>query len=121
MTRTGALVYGLKHNPKGILSPNGAKKLWETGTDDRFIESTEYFKHAYFAQPEEINPLIEMAGLKPIHLAGAEGVFGERFDLFHSLDDSLKSAWMDFIIENSEDTHMVHQSKHLLSIARKPH
>lgn len=120
MTRTGAVVYGLKNNPKGILYPDGAKRLWETGTDERFVEGTEYFNHAYFAQPEEINPLIEKAGLKPLHLAGAEGIFGERFDLYHSLDDSLKSAWMDFTIANCEDTHMVHQSKHLLSVAQKP-
>ncbi len=120
MTRTGALVYGIKHNPKGIQYADGAKKLWETGTDDRFIEATEYFNHSYFAQPEEINPLVEKAGFKPLHLAGAEGVFGERFDLYHNLDDSLKKAWMEFIIDNSEDPHMVHQSKHLLSIAQKP-
>lgn len=120
MTRTGALVYGLKHNPKGILFPDGAKKLWETGTDDRFVEGTEYFTHAYFAHPEEINPLIEKAGFVPLHLAGAEGFFGERFELYHSLDDHLKQEWINFVIENCEDDHLLQLSKHLLSVARKP-
>ena len=120
MTRMGALVYGLKHNPGGILYPDGAKKLWETGTDDRFVEATEWFTHAYFAHPEEVNPLIEQAGLEPLHLAGVEGIFGERFELYHQLDNNLKKAWMDFIIENCEESHMINHAKHLLSVARKP-
>ncbi len=120
MTRTGALVYGLKHNPKGILYPEGAKKLWETGTDEKFIEETENFTHAYFSHPEEINPLIEEAELEPLHLAGAEGPFGERFELYHSLEEDLKKPWMNFVINHCEDPHLVQQSKHLLSVARKP-
>jgi len=120
MTRIGALIYGVKHNPKGILYPDGAKKLWDTGTDDRFMEATEHFTNGYFAHPEEVNPLLEKAGLEPLHLAGAEGIFGERFELFHSLEDDLQEAWMNFVIEHCEDKHMVNQSKHLLSIARKP-
>ncbi len=120
MTRAGALVYGLKHNPQGILYPDGAEMLWETGTDDRFIEVTDFFTHAYFSHPEEINPLLEKAGFEPLHLAGAEGVFGERFELYHSLEETLKQQWMDFVIAHCEDMHMVHQSKHLLSVARKP-
>ncbi len=120
MTRIGALIYGVKHNPQGILVPDGAKKLWDTGTDDRFVEATEHFTQAYFSHPEEVNPLMEKAGLEPVHLAGAEGFFGERFELFHSLDRKLKKAWMDFVIAHCEDPHMVQQSKHLLSVARKP-
>lgn len=120
MTRSGALVYGIKHNPEGVLYPDGAKKLWETGSDNRFVEDTEYFSNAYFVHPEEINPLIERAGFEPLHLAGAEGVFGERFELYHSMDESLQKAWMEFIIDNCEDNHLVQQSKHLLSVARKP-
>ncbi|MFO7923193.1 MAG: class I SAM-dependent methyltransferase [Bacteroidales bacterium] len=120
MTRVGALVYGLKHNPKGILYDDGAEKLWNTGTDDRFVEATEWFTHAYFSHPEEINPLIEKSGFKPLHLAGVEGIFGERFELYHALDESLKEKWMSFIIDHCEDPRMVHNAKHLLSIARKP-
>jgi hypothetical protein len=120
MTRVGALVYGLKHNPKGILYDDGAEKLWNTGTDDRFVEATEWFTHAYFSHPEEINPLIEKSGFKPLHLAGVEGIFGERFELYHNLNESLKERWMAFIIDHCEDLRMVHNAKHLLSIARKP-
>ena len=120
MTRVGAMVYGVKHNPEGILFPDGAKKLWETGTDNRFVEDTEYFTHAYFSHPEEINPLLESVGFQPLHLAGAEGIFGERFELFHQLKDELKEEWKKFIIKNCEDNHLVHQSKHLLSLAQKP-
>lgn len=120
MTRVGAMVYGIKNNPQGILYPDGALKLWQTGTDDRFVESTEYFTNASFSHPEEINPMLQKIGLQPLHLAGAEGFFGERFELFHSMDDSLKKEWIKFIIENCEDNHIVQLSKHLLSIAKKP-
>ncbi len=120
MTRMGALVYGVKNNPRGILYPDGAEKLWNTGTDDRFVEATEYFTNAWFCHPEQVAPLIREAGLQHLHLAGAEGLFGERFALYHQLDEALKQPWMDFVIRHGEDPHMVNQSKHLLSVARKP-
>lgn len=120
MTRTGALEYGLKRNPAGILYEDGVRKLWNTGTDDRFVEATEWFTNAYFAHPEEVNPLIEEAGLTPLHLAGAEGIFGDRFELYHGMDEHLKKPWMDFILENCEDRHMIQNAKHLLSVSKKP-
>lgn len=42
MSRTGAMLYGLKNNPQGIARKGGAKKLWKTGTDDAFVEATEW-------------------------------------------------------------------------------
>jgi S-adenosylmethionine-dependent methyltransferase len=120
MTRMGALIYGLKENPEGILYPDGARKLWATGTDDSFVMATEWFTNAYFAHPGEVNELISKAGLEPLHLAGAEGVFGERFELYHKMDNKLKASWMQFTIENCEDPRMVNQAKHLLSISQKP-
>jgi SAM-dependent methyltransferase len=118
MSRTAALLYGLKNNPDGIRKANGARKLWKTGTDDDFVEGTQWFTHAYFSFPEDIDPLITDAGLTPVHLAGVEGIFGENMGLFHSLDEELKQQWMDFIIEHCEDIHMVHSSKHLLSVSQ---
>lgn len=120
MTRIGALVFGLKNNPEGIRFKEGAEKLWNTGSDDRFIEATEWFTNAWFTHPEEVNPLIEEAGLQPLHLAGTEGVFGERFELYHGLDEDLKKPWMDFVIDHCEDMHMVQNAKHLLSVSQKP-
>ena len=118
MTRTGALIYGLKKNPEGIQSPNGAEKLWKTGTDDDFVEATEWFSHAYFSHPEEIPALIREAGMELLHLAGVEGPFGERFEIFNRMSDELRDAWLDFVLRHCEDPHLVQQSKHLLSVAR---
>lgn len=119
MSRVGALVYGLKNNPGGILSPHGADKLWTTGTDDDFVEATEYFSHAYFSHPEEIPGLIAEAGFGHLHLAGVEGPFGERFELFNNMEEKLRKAWLDFVIRHCEDPHLMQQSKHLLSVAVK--
>ena len=119
MSRVQAMIYGIKHNAYGILDNSGSRQLWETGTDKTFVEGTEWFKHTYFAFPEEIDPLIERAGLKPLHLIGIEGLFGERMDLFHQLDPRLKTSWMNFIFRHCEETHMINQSKHLLSISTK--
>lgn len=56
----------------------------------------EWFTHAYFSHPEKINPLIEKAGFKPLHLAGMGGIFDERFELYHKLDEKLKKKWIYF-------------------------
>jgi len=119
MTRSAALVYGLKNNPEGISYPGGAERLWQTGSDNNFVEGTEAFTNAYFVHPSEVNPLMLEAHLKPLHLAGVEGVFGERFDLYHKLKPELKQKWREFIIRYCEDDEMVANSKHLLSVARK--
>lgn len=119
MTRTAALIYGLKNNPEGILKANGVRKLWKNGHDRNFVESTEWFTNAYFSHPEEIFPLIREAGLKPLHLAGIEGVFGENMNLFHALEKNLQKKWTEFIMTHCEDIHMVNNSKHLLCVARK--
>lgn len=63
--------------------------------------------------------LLEEANLEPLHLAGAEGIFGERFDLFHQLDGTLKEAWLAFVINHCEEKEMVFNSKHLLSVSAK--
>ncbi len=120
MSRTAALLYGLKHNPEGIHSDWGAFQFWYSGTDDEFIEGTKWFVNAYFSFPEEVEPLVREAGLEPLHLAGIEGVFGENMHLFHRLGDDLQQAWMNFMIEHCEDIHMVQASKHLLSVCRRP-
>jgi SAM-dependent methyltransferase len=119
MTRTGALIYGIKNNPEGVYYPDGAEKLWNTGSDDSFVEATKSFSNAYFSHPSEIEPILLKAGLKPLHLAGAEGVFSERFELFHDLDPNLRKAWLKFILRHCEEMEMVYNSKHLLSVSNK--
>ncbi|MFW6219161.1 MAG: class I SAM-dependent methyltransferase [Bacteroidota bacterium] len=119
MTRTGALIYGLKNNPGGILNEDGTKKLWEQGHDETFIEKTEHFENSYFSNPAEIHPLIEEARLTPLHLIGIEGIFGERFELYHNLPVKEKEAWLKFIIKNGEEQPIIHNSKHMLSVSTK--
>jgi len=118
MSRTAALLNGLKNNPSGILKQRGALQLWQTGTDDEFIEATPWFVNAHFAFPEEVESLVREAWLEPVHLAGIEGIFGERMDLYHKLDPELKHAWMEFVKDQCEEEHMVQASKHLLSVCR---
>lgn len=119
MSRTMAMVFGLKNNPNGIAKEHGAEELWMKGKDERFIEGTEEFNHAYFVHPEEIDQLVNSAGLHPVNLIGLEGIFGERFELYHELNDELKSKWLKFIMDHCEETPMIHNSKHLLSISKK--
>ncbi len=119
MNRTQALVYGLKNNPRGIFKKEGAEMLWQRGSDQNFVEGTAYFTNAYFSLPAEIVPLIKESGLTPVHLVGCEGIFGERFELYHKMDKKLQDAWCRFILKYCEEPGMVHCSKHLLSISRK--
>ena len=119
MSRTAALLYGLKNNAAGILSERGTLQLWESGTDEEFTGGTEWFVNAYFSFPDEIEPLVKEAGLEPLHLVGIEGVFGEHMHLYHGLRDDLKKPWMKFIMDHNEEVHMIQASKHLLSVSRR--
>jgi len=120
MSRTAALLYGIRNNPAGISRTWGALQFWYTGTDDEFIEGTRWFVNAYFSFPEEIDPLVTEAGLEPLHLAGIEGIFGEHMKLFHQMDPEIRTKWMDFVISQREEKHMIQVSKHLLSVCRRP-
>lgn len=120
MSRTAALLYGIRNNPAGITRTWGALQFWYTGTDDEFIEDTKWFVNAYFSFPEEIDPLVTEAGLEPMHLAGIEGIFGEHMKLFQRMDPDLQKHWMDFAISQREEPHMIQVSKHLLSVCRRP-
>jgi len=118
MSRTAAMQYGLKNNPEGIQEKEGVFSLWETGTDENFVEGTEWFTNAYFSFPEEINPLIAESGLKPLHLVGIEGIFGENMQLYHNLNPSIKKKWFNFIRNHCEDKHLLNYSKHYLSVSK---
>ncbi len=120
MSRVGALIYGMKNNPDGILDEKGAHHLWKYGYDKNFVESTENFNdaHVYFSNPHEIDPLLNEAGLKPLHLIGIEGIFGERFDEYHQMNEIQKKKWLEFIISFAEDDNMISNAKHLLSISQ---
>lgn len=119
MSRSAAMLYGLKKNPEGIEKEQGVYSLWETGTDNNFVEGTEWFANAYFSFPEEINPLISEAGLTPLHLVGIEGIFGENLQLYQNLDPAIKEKWFNFISNHCEDKHMVNYAKHFLSVSKK--
>ncbi|MCB2196695.1 MAG: methyltransferase domain-containing protein [Bacteroidetes bacterium] len=118
MSRTAAMLYGLKNNPEGIQEKQGVFSLWETGTDKNFVEGTEWFTNAYFSFSEEINPFIEEAGLKPLHLIGIEGLFGENMNLYNNLKPNLKKQWFNFIMDHCEDKHLLNYSKHYLSVSQ---
>lgn len=120
MSRMLALVFGLKRNPEGIFKEEGVRHLLNFGTDKTFVSGTEWFKNAYFAFPEEIDPLMEAAGLLPLHLIGIEGCFGERMELLHAMDEALKKEWTAFVYRHCEEKHMVQLSKHLLSVSQRP-
>jgi S-adenosylmethionine-dependent methyltransferase len=120
MSRSAALLYGLKNNPAGIQKANGTLKLWATGTDEAFVEGTEWFTHAYFSHPEEIDPLVVEAGLKPLHLDGVEGIFGGNMELYHKLDTGMQQQWMKFNLDHVEDAHLIQHAKHLLSVCQNP-
>lgn len=119
MNRTLALIYGMKNNPTAISDEHEVERLWKSGNDEHFVEGTPWFSHAYFAFPEEINPLLKDCNLKPLHLIGLEGIFGERFENFHLMDSEIQKKWMDFTFKHCEDPHLIEHSKHLLSISRK--
>jgi SAM-dependent methyltransferase len=118
MSRSAALLHGLKNNPAGKTATNGPLRLWTEGRDDGYAVDTEWFNIAYFSHPDEINPMVREAGLKPLHLVGVEGIFGGQMELYHRLDACHQKKWMRFILDHGEDIQMVHQAKHLLSVCQ---
>lgn len=118
MSRVHAFIYGLKQEGFDISDGNSLAELWDKGRSDNIKNAGGWLRYTYFDFPEVVNPLITEAGLKPLHLIGIEGLFGERMELYHKMNKKLKSRWMKFIMDHCEDLHMIEQSKHLLSISQ---
>lgn len=119
MSRVHAFVYGLKQDGFDISDKISLAELWSRGRSDNIENAGGWLRYTYFDFPEAVNPLIAEAGLKPVHLIGIEGLFGERMELYHRMNKQLKSRWKKFIMDHCEDLHMIEQSKHLLSISQR--
>lgn len=75
---------------------------------------------AYFAHPDEIEPLCRAAGLEPIVLLGVEGVVSGHEDKVNALSGDAWDFWVETNYQIGHDPSLHGGVEHLLAICRHP-
>ena len=95
--------------------PDYAQKVLKTG---KHTEG-ESFPNAYFAHPDEIQPLLEECGFSTICILGVEGIVAGHEDQVNQLQGSDWEKWVDLNYQLGLETSLFGASDHLLYIGRK--
>ncbi|MGE5222988.1 MAG: class I SAM-dependent methyltransferase [Omnitrophica WOR_2 bacterium] len=75
---------------------------------------------AYLAQPAEVVPLAQSAGLKVLRVIGVEGFGGLNEQAVNRLPQEAFNAWVDLNYQVMDDPCLLGMSMHLLMVATKP-
>jgi len=91
------------------------ERLLQTGVHD----SGEGFTVAYFAHPDEVEPLMESEGFSTLGVVGCEGVVAGHEDMINALAGEAWAHWVDLNYRLGQDRALRGASDHLLYIGRK--
>ncbi|HGY08577.1 MAG TPA: class I SAM-dependent methyltransferase [Oceanithermus profundus] len=91
------------------------ERLLQTGVHD----SGEGFTVAYFAHPDEIEPLMEAEGFATLGVLGCEGVVAGHEDKINALAGEAWARWVDLNYRLGQDPALWGASDHLLYVGRK--
>ena len=94
---------------------NYLERLLRTGVHD----SGEGFTVAYFAHPDEIEPLMEAEGFATLGVVGCEGVVAGHEEKINALAGEAWTRWVDLNYRLGQDPALRGASDHLLYIGRK--
>ncbi len=75
---------------------------------------------AYFAHPDEIEPLCRAAGLEPVEVLGVEGVVSGHEDRINALSGDAWDFWVETNYQIGHDRSIHGGVEHLLAICRRP-
>ncbi len=91
------------------------ERLLRTGVHD----SGEGFTVAYFAHPDEIEPLMEAEGFATLGVLGCEGAMAGHEEKINALAGEAWARWVDLNYRLGQDPALRGASDHLLYIGRK--
>ncbi len=77
------------------------------------------FTRAYFAHPDEIQPLMESCGLRAIEMIGVEGVVAGYEQGINALDGAAWDRWVEMNYRLGRDSSLRGASDHILFIGEK--
>jgi S-adenosylmethionine-dependent methyltransferase len=120
ITRVAPLRYVAKEQPDTVLELYDAMlNVIRQGFDESFPPPDDDHFNAYFAHPDEIDPLLREAGLSVLGLFAAEGFVGALDETMNALEGSEWDAWVDLNYRLASEPTLFSAADHILAIARK--
>ncbi len=114
ITRAGVLRWAAREKPEWIL--RYGEELLETGVPgDCRVEGN---FPAYFARPDEVEPLMATGGFRMLELVGCEGVVAHIEERVNGLSGKLWDAWVDLNYRVGHEPTHLGASDHLLYVGR---
>ncbi len=115
ITRAGVLRWAAWEKPEWVL--RYGDELLETGVPgDCRVEGN---FPAYFARPDEVEPLMATGGFRMVELVGCEGVVARIEERVNDLTGHLWDAWVDINYRVGHEPTHLGASDHLLYVGRK--
>ena len=99
----------------GPKNPETYRQLWEDGIN----RAKDGFTDAYFAFPEEIEPLLKAAGLTPMITLNSEGISAGHENMLNEVHGDEWNWWVDWNYRFSKDLHLRGAADHWLAVAHK--
>ncbi len=120
ITRFAPLKWCAANDPNWVVeNPTAAHQIWETGqkppagtTEPEFV--------AYFAHPDEVQPLISAQGFFVQEIFGVEGFVSETEEKINDLTGKAWETWVDLNTKVASNHHVHGAAEHLLVLAEKP-
>jgi 2-polyprenyl-3-methyl-5-hydroxy-6-metoxy-1,4-benzoquinol methylase len=121
LTRTAALRFVAKERARDVLELYGPMlSLMNQGYDETFPPADDDHLHAYFAHPDEVEPLLADAGLTVLGTYATEGFISMIDETVNTLEGPEWAAWVELNLLLASDRTLFSGAEHLLAIARKP-
>jgi 2-polyprenyl-3-methyl-5-hydroxy-6-metoxy-1,4-benzoquinol methylase len=116
ISRLGIMGDLIRVIPAWVEDWNDVEVFLQTGRDPS-DHDREGFR-AYYARPEEIEPLHESLGLTTLALVGVEPAISADDEGYNQLPEHLKPLWLDLFDRMSGEKSILAASRHLLYIGK---
>jgi 2-polyprenyl-3-methyl-5-hydroxy-6-metoxy-1,4-benzoquinol methylase len=119
ITRTAALRYFAKELANEVLVFYAPMlNVIDEGYDQTVAPGIDYFP-AYFAHPNEVEPLLRGAGLEPLGVFAVEGFVSMIDETINTLQGAEWEAWVELNLKLAADPTLFSGAEHLLAFGKK--
>jgi ubiquinone/menaquinone biosynthesis C-methylase UbiE len=120
ITRVAPLRFVAKEQPHTVLDLYDAMvNVTRQGFDENFPPPDDDHFNAYFAHPNEIEPLLDEAGFSVTGLFAAEGFVGALDETMNALEGSEWEAWVDLNYRLASEPTLFSAADHVLALGKK--